>query len=160
MLPQTKNSFNSWQAPVNPQYQASNKDLTFSKCGDTKHRPGFNCPAKIYQCKSCKKYGHFTSKCLNLNIEKVQGNLHLVDAQEVNYLQSFNGSLSTIQIFSADCHSVSSTSESYSDSSDSFFVCQIQEQPALTHPNKALCRFEYVYQYLEQTFVLNMQDGQ
>ena len=25
------------------------------------HAEGFQCPAKKYQCKSCHKYGHFTS---------------------------------------------------------------------------------------------------
>ena len=45
-------------------------------CGDTRHRPGFNCPATKYQCKKCQKYGHFTSKCLtkaqNTNVNTVE----------------------------------------------------------------------------------------
>ena len=32
-----------------------------SKCGNSTHLEGFTCPAKKYQCKSCHKYGHFTS---------------------------------------------------------------------------------------------------
>ena len=32
-----------------------------SKCGDTVHMEGFQCPAKKYQCKACHKFGHFTS---------------------------------------------------------------------------------------------------
>ena len=32
-----------------------------SKCGDTAHIEGFQCPAKKYQCKACHKFGHFTS---------------------------------------------------------------------------------------------------
>ena len=35
----------------------------YSKCGDTAHHDGFICPAKKYQCKSCHKFGHFTSQC-------------------------------------------------------------------------------------------------
>ena len=31
-----------------------------SKCGDSTHLEGFTCPAK---CKSCHKFGHFTSLC-------------------------------------------------------------------------------------------------
>ena len=31
-----------------------------SKCGDTVHIEGFQCPAKKYQCKACHKFGHFT----------------------------------------------------------------------------------------------------
>ena len=34
-----------------------------SKCGDSTHLEGFTCPAKKYQCKSCHKFGHFTSLC-------------------------------------------------------------------------------------------------
>ena len=34
-----------------------------SKCGDTVHIEGFQCPAKKYQCKACHKFGHFTSMC-------------------------------------------------------------------------------------------------
>ena len=34
-----------------------------SKCGDTIHIEGFQCPAKKYQCKTCHKFGHFTSMC-------------------------------------------------------------------------------------------------
>ena len=33
------------------------------KCGDFLHAGGFQCPAKKYQCKSCHKYGYFTSLC-------------------------------------------------------------------------------------------------
>ena len=34
-----------------------------SKCGDSVHIDGFQCPAKKYQCKACHKFGHFTSMC-------------------------------------------------------------------------------------------------
>ena len=34
-----------------------------SKCGDSTHLEGFTCPAKKYQCKSCHKFGNFTSLC-------------------------------------------------------------------------------------------------
>ena len=33
------------------------------KCGDSNHIEDFQCPAKKFQCKSCHKYGHFTSLC-------------------------------------------------------------------------------------------------
>ena len=33
------------------------------KCGDSNRIDGFQCPAKKFQCKSCHKYGHFTSLC-------------------------------------------------------------------------------------------------
>ena len=34
-----------------------------SKCGGSTLLEGFQCPAKRYQCKSCHKFGHFTSLC-------------------------------------------------------------------------------------------------
>ena len=34
-----------------------------SKRGDSTHLEGFTCPAKRYRCKSCHKFGHFTSLC-------------------------------------------------------------------------------------------------
>ena len=37
-----------------------NKDRC-SKCGDSTHVEGFQCPTKKFQCKACHKYGHFTS---------------------------------------------------------------------------------------------------
>ena len=33
------------------------------KCGYSNHIEGFQCPTKKLQCKSCHKYGHFTSLC-------------------------------------------------------------------------------------------------
>ena len=34
-----------------------------SKCGDSKHVEGFKCPVRKFQCKTCNKYGHFSSMC-------------------------------------------------------------------------------------------------
>ena len=34
-----------------------------SKCGDSTHLEGFTSPSKMYQCKSCHKFGPFTSLC-------------------------------------------------------------------------------------------------
>ena len=42
---------------------AHNDKSRCSKCGDTIHLEGFQCPAKKYQCKACYKFGHFTSMC-------------------------------------------------------------------------------------------------
>ena len=40
---------------------AHNDKTRCSKCGDSVHVEGFQCPAKKYQCKACHKFGHFTS---------------------------------------------------------------------------------------------------
>ena len=45
-----------------PKSTHSNKGRC-SKCGDTAHIDGFQCPVKKYQCKTCHKFGHFTSLC-------------------------------------------------------------------------------------------------
>ena len=38
-----------------------------SKCGDSAHVEGFQCPTKKFQCKACHKFGHFTSLCYQKN---------------------------------------------------------------------------------------------
>ena len=47
-----------------------------SKCGDSTHLEGFTCPAKKYQCKSCHKFGHFTSLCFMKSQQKQAYNKH------------------------------------------------------------------------------------
>ena len=44
---------------------------------------------------------------------ETQAKFHLVDAQEVAHLQSFNQYLSVMQSFIVDWHSVNDTSDSY-----------------------------------------------
>ena len=34
-----------------------------TRCGDTLHAKGFQCPARKFQCKMCHKFGHFTTVC-------------------------------------------------------------------------------------------------
>ena len=41
-----------------------------SECGDSSHLEGFQCPAKRFQCKTCHKFGHFTSLCYQKNQQK------------------------------------------------------------------------------------------
>ena len=45
-----------------PRNVHKNKDRC-SKCRDSTHMEGFQCPAKKFQCKACHKFGHFTSLC-------------------------------------------------------------------------------------------------
>ena len=40
-------------------------DNTCSKCGDSKHQPGFYCPTQKFKCQNCHKMGHFTSCCFH-----------------------------------------------------------------------------------------------
>ena len=75
------------------------------KCGDTRHAKGFSCPAKKYQCKACKKYGHFTSLCFS----KQKKTAYQITAEEID-----NGSESNTD------------DDSYSD--DSFVLYQMRAQ--------------------------------
>ena len=34
-----------------------------TRCGDTLHAKGFQCPARKFQCKICHEFGHFTTVC-------------------------------------------------------------------------------------------------
>ena len=72
MKPRQTNNKNQGQEGYHLQVQPKKKfdtrgvhnDKTrCSKCGDSVHVEGFQCPAKKYQCKACHKFGHFTSMC-------------------------------------------------------------------------------------------------
>ena len=72
MKPKQVNHKHKGNEGFNPQAQpkkrfdtkgAHNDESRCSKCGDTTHPEGFQCPAKKYQCKACHRFGHFTSMC-------------------------------------------------------------------------------------------------
>ena len=52
-----------------PNQAHQRKDRCF-RCGDSKHIEGFKCPAPKFQCKTCNKYGHFTSLCYKKKVFK------------------------------------------------------------------------------------------
>ena len=56
-----------YKRKFDPKQAHASKDR-YSKCGDSRHVEGFKCPAKKYQCKSCHKYGHFTSLCFKKQV--------------------------------------------------------------------------------------------
>jgi len=67
----------------NKQHQQQN---TCYKCGDSRHRPGFKCPASNYQCKTCKRFGHFTSLCF----KKAEGvNLLTETRNEQSFMETW-----------------------------------------------------------------------
>ena len=57
--PQVSSQHKKWFDAKNAH---QNKD-SCSKCGDSTHVEGFQCPAKKFQCKACHKFGHFRSLC-------------------------------------------------------------------------------------------------
>ncbi len=67
--------------------QHQQKSADCWKCGDSRHRPGFTCPAAKYRCKLCKKIGHFTSMCFTKKTGNV--NILLEQKDEQNFLESW-----------------------------------------------------------------------
>ena len=47
-----------------------------TRCGDSPHAQGFNCPAKKYQCKHCAKIGHFTKMCFTKSAHPLPQQYH------------------------------------------------------------------------------------
>ena len=78
-------------------------------CGDTRHSPGFNCPASKYQCKKFHNSGHFTSKCLT----KAQ-NTNVNTVEEVNAVLAFSESPHSVQAKLLD-----------NDSFDVMYICTV-----------------------------------
>ena len=58
----TSDRQNNYKKNVDTNNVYKNKERC-QTCGDSNHIEGFQCPAKKFQCKSCHKYGHFTSLC-------------------------------------------------------------------------------------------------
>ena len=73
------------------------------RCGDTRHRPGFSCPAAKYHCKACSKVGHFTSRCLT----KPKTVNQITQEEESAYLNAWQDD-------------------------SNYFICQIQDQKTIT----------------------------
>ena len=77
---------------------------TCMRCGDTRYRPGFPCPAAKYQCKACSKVGHFTSQCLT----KPKTVNQITQEEESAYLNAWQDD-------------------------SNYFICQIQDQKIITN---------------------------
>ena len=76
---------------------------TCMRCGDTRHRPGFSCPAAKYHCKACSKVGHFTSRCLT----KPKTVNQITQEEELAYLNAWQDD-------------------------SNYFICQIRDQKTIT----------------------------
>ena len=46
-----------------------------TRCGDSPHAQGFNCPAKKYQCKTCNEIGLFTKMCFTKTAQPQSNNI-------------------------------------------------------------------------------------
>ena len=91
-----------------------------SKCDDYKHIEGFKCPAMNDQCKTCHKYGHFTSLCFKKQVafKSRASKAPQLQAEEI-YMQD---------------NSICSQSDGFT-FSDDFFCLQMQIQYVQAKPN-------------------------
>ena len=76
---------------------------TCIRCGDTRHRSGFSCPAAKYHCKAYSKVGHFTSRCLT----KPKTVNQITQDEESAYLNAWQDD-------------------------SNYFICQIRDQKTIT----------------------------
>ena len=51
-----------------------------TKCGDSLHIEGFQCPTSRFQCKHCHKYGHFSKLCFKKNGSEPKNNIRKPNA--------------------------------------------------------------------------------
>ena len=75
-----------------------------SRCGDTLHVKGFQCPTTKFQCKICHKFGHFTTVCY----QKSQGqhSSNSFQPRKPKAQQLWAGALYTLHdVDSSDCES-------------------------------------------------------
>ena len=106
--PQQGQPHGQGQRQHKPNSQASFDPNICKHCGDTRHRPGFNCPASKFQCKKCHKYGHFSSKCLT---KPWSTNVNTIE--EVNAVLAFTKSPCSVQ------------AELSNDSLDAMYICTV-----------------------------------
>ena len=64
-----------YKKSFDPRLAHKNKDRC-SKCGDSLHIEGFQCPAKKFQSKVCHKFGHYTSLCFQKTQQKQSNYKH------------------------------------------------------------------------------------
>ena len=111
----------------------TNSENRCTKCGDSLHIEGFKCPASIYQCKYCHKYGHFSKLCFKMN-----GSEHKKNIRRPKAHQLMVGTASTIS---------DQSDASYSSSEDSFClqmqVKSTKEKSKKNMPQHLVTNIEY-----------------
>ena len=140
-------AFKLSQAHARPQTNNNNPSNCF-KCGDTRHRLGFNYHASKYHCEIGMKHGYFISMCYNHNTKKVQTSLHLVNAQEICQLQLFSQYLCAMQNFINDCSYVDNVNNDIVSSGPFYIVTYsrtMQLQAYVTRPYADLLVFPHTH---------------
>ena len=88
-----------------------------TRCGDTLHAKGFQCPTRKFQCKICHKFGHFTTVCY----QKSQQSSNSFKTRKPMAQQLWVGALYT--------HHDADQSGSKSDTEDSFCLQMKIQKP-------------------------------
>ena len=95
-----------------------------TRCSDTLHAKGFQCPARKFQCKICHKFGHFTTVCY----QKSQGQ------QSSNSFQSRKPKAQQLHAGALYTHHDADRSESESETEDSFCLQMKIHRTQISHP--------------------------
>ena len=94
-----------------------------TRCGDTVHTKGFQCPARKFQCKTCHKFGHFTTVCY----EKKQQSSSSFKSRKPKAQQIRAGTLYTH-------HDADRSRSELSDTDESFCLQMKIQKTQYTHP--------------------------
>ena len=95
-----------------------------TRCGDTLHAKGFQCPARKFQCKICHKFGHFTTVCY----QKSQGQ------HSSNSFQSRKPKAQQLHVGVLYTHHDADRSESESEMEDTFCFQMKIHRTQISHP--------------------------
>ena len=135
--PRRKLTSNAWQKLQNhktPEILTSQKPSTLqqldacsdkcTRCSDTLHAKGFQCPARKFQCKICHKFDHFTTVCYQKSQGQQSSNSFYPRKPKAQQLHA--GALYT--------HHDADRSESDSEMEDSFCLQMKIHRTQISHP--------------------------
>ena len=94
-----------------------------TRCGNTLHAKGFQCPARKFQCKVCHKFGHFTTVCY----QKSQQSSSLFKSRKPKAQQLQAGALYTH-------HNTDRSGSELLDAEESFCLQMKIQKTQATHP--------------------------
>ena len=94
-----------------------------TRCGDTLHAKGFQCPARKFQCKICHKFGHFATVCY----QKSQQPSNSFKTRKPKAQQLHAGSLYTH-------HNADRSGSELSDTEESFCLQMKIQKTQVTNP--------------------------
>ena len=95
-----------------------------TRCYDTIHAKGFQCPARKFQCKICHKFGHFTTVCYQRS--QGQHSSNSFQSRKLKAQQLHMGALYT--------HHDADRSESDSEMEDTFCLQMKIHRTQISHP--------------------------